>query len=147
MGFREFNQQEIEAVLEAERVVRLGLSANGALYVVPVFFVWHGGAVCGLTTPGRKTEMAAANPSVAFQVDSTAATGHFTWASVSGEGAWEVVADPAEFGPFARAMREKLADAPEWASRELNARFAEKGMVPFRIRPTSLRGRSHGEGV
>ena len=147
MGFREFDQPEIERVLNEERVVRIAFTATGELYIVPVFYVWHEGSLCGLTTPGRKTAMAAAAPQVAFQVDSTAATGHFTWSSVSGEGEWSVVKDPAEFGPFALAMRQKLSDAPEWASKELNARFAEKGMVPFRIRPTRLSGRGHAEGT
>ncbi|MFN0145403.1 MAG: pyridoxamine 5'-phosphate oxidase family protein [Dehalococcoidia bacterium] len=146
MGFRDFDRHEIERVLTEERVVRIAFAANGELYVVPVFYVWHEDALCGLTTPGRKTAMAAAAGHVAFQVDSTAATGHFTWSSVGGEGEWSVVKDPAEFTPFAMAMRQKLADAPEWASRELNARFAEKGMVPFRIRPTMLFGRAHAEG-
>ena len=62
MGFRDFDQAEIERVLGEERVIRIAFAADGELYVAPVFYVWHEGALCGLTTPGRKTELAAANP-------------------------------------------------------------------------------------
>ncbi len=147
MGFREFERPEIEQILGQERVVRLGFAADGEVFVVPVFYTWHEGALCGLTTPGRKTRLAAANPKAAFQVDSSAATGPWEWSSVTGEGLFEVVHDPAEFGPFAEQLRQRLGDAPAWAQQELQERFARLGMVPWRIRPTSLSGRAHAPGT
>lgn len=146
MGFREFDDHEIHQSLAAERVVRLAFTAPGETYIVPVFFAWHDGAVCGLTTPGRKTSLAAANPHVAFQLDSSATSGPWVWSSVSGEGQWEVVRDPAQVGAIAAHIQLKLSDAPEWAGRELQARFAELGMVAWRIRPTRISGRAHGPG-
>lgn len=143
MGFRDFDRGEIDRVLRAERVIRIAFAADGQTYLVPVFYVLHEGALCGLTTPGRKTRMAEVNARVAFQVDSSATSGPWEWASVTGEGDWEVVGGPAEFGPFAMALREKLADAPEWASKALNERFAKLGMVAWRIRPNVLSGRAH----
>jgi nitroimidazol reductase NimA-like FMN-containing flavoprotein (pyridoxamine 5'-phosphate oxidase superfamily) len=143
MGFRDLDRQETEAVLERERVIRIAFSGDGEQYVVPVFYTWHEGALCGLTTPGRKTTMAAANPSVGFQIDSSATTGPWAWTSVSGQGSWETVPSPAEFGPFALALRAKLADSPPWAAQLLQERFAKLGMVAFRIRPTRLNGRAH----
>ncbi len=143
MGFRDFDQAEIERVLGEERVIRIAFAADGELYVAPVFYVWHEGALCGLTTPGRKTELAAANPEVGFQIDSTATTGVWEWSSVGGQGRWEVVANPAEFGPFALKLREKLSDSPAWAAQMLQERFGKLGMVAFRIRPTRLHGRAH----
>ena len=143
MGFREFDRSEIEALLSAERVVRLGFSANGETFVVPVFFTWYEGTLCGLTTPGRKTRMAEANAHVAFQVDSSASTGPWEWSSVSGEGQFEVVRNPAEFGPFATQLQQRLADAPAWAGQELQARFARLGMVAWRIRPERISARAH----
>jgi len=147
MGFREFERPEIEQLLARERVVRLGFAAAGEVLVVPVFYIWFDGALCGLTTPGRKTRMAEANPHAAFQVDSTAATGPWQWTSVTGEGSFEVVRDPAEFGPFAEQLRGRLADAPRWAAEELQDRFTRLGMVPWRIRPASLSGRAHAPGT
>lgn len=144
MGFRDLTADEIEHVLEKERVVRLGFATDDELYVVPVFFTWFDGALCGLTTPGRKTVMAEGSRAVAFQVDSTVATGPYEWASVSGEGVWEVVTDQAEFGPFAAKLSASLADAPEWATQMLQQRFMRLGMIAWRIRPAVVSGRAHG---
>jgi nitroimidazol reductase NimA-like FMN-containing flavoprotein (pyridoxamine 5'-phosphate oxidase superfamily) len=146
MGFRDLNDEEIEAVLAAQRVVRLGFVSGDEQYVVPVFYTWYKGALCGLTTPGRKTRLAAANPTVAFQLDSSAESGPWEWSSVSGQGAWEEVPNPAEFGPFAGQLRERLAGAPPWAQQLLQERFATIGMVPWRIRPTGMSGRTHEPG-
>lgn len=133
----------MEQLLRQERVVRLGFTAPGETYVVPVFFVLHEGALCGLTTPGRKSRMGEANARVGFQVDSSLTGGIFEWRSVSGEGVFEVVRDPAEFGPFAEKFNAKLPDAPPWMGKELEARFAAVGMVPWRVRPTAMTGRTH----
>ena len=127
MGFRDFDQAEIERVLGDERVIRIAFAGEGELYVAPVFYVWHEGAL----------------PRVGFQIDSTATTGVWEWSSVGGQGTWEVVANPAEFGPFAMKLRAKLADSPAWAAQMLQDRFAKLGMVAFRIRPTRLHGRAH----
>ena len=94
MGFRDFDDDQIHACLERERVIRIAFSHDGELYLVPVFYTWHEGALCGLTTPGRKTRLGAANPNVAFQVDSTADTGPWAWSSVTGQGTWEEVPNP-----------------------------------------------------
>jgi nitroimidazol reductase NimA-like FMN-containing flavoprotein (pyridoxamine 5'-phosphate oxidase superfamily) len=143
MGFRDLDRSEIGSVLAAERVIRIGFVAGEERYIVPVFYTWYQGALCGLTTPGRKTRMGSANPAVAFQVDSSATTGPWEWSSISGEGIWEEVPNPAEFGPFAVQLRERLADAPPWAQALLQERFATIGMVPWRIRPTAMSGRAH----
>jgi uncharacterized protein len=146
MGFRDFDDDQIHACLERERVIRIAFSHDGELYLVPVFYTWHEGALCGLTTPGRKTRLGAANPNVAFQIDSTAETGPWAWSSVTGQGTWEEVPNPVEFGPFALRLRDKLADSPEWAAQLLQERFAKFGMIAWRIRPTSMSGRAHEQG-
>lgn len=144
MGFREFEQDEIDQTLDRERVVRLAFSGPGETYVVPVFYVWLGGALCGMTTPGRKTSLAQTNAHVGFQVDSVESTGPWEWTSVSGEGEWEVVTNAEEIGQIVGRVQRKLRDAPEWAPKQLQARFAEQGMVTWRVRPTRVSGRSHG---
>lgn len=144
MGFRDLDPAETEHVLARERVVRLAFHADGEHYLVPVFFTWHEGALCGFTTPGRKTEMAARQPRVAFQVDSTVTTGPWEWASVTGEGDFEMLDDPLEAMTFAPALQQKLADAPDWASQALEERFERLGRVPWRLRPRTMSGRAHG---
>ena len=144
MGFQDLTPQEIELVLSKERVIRIGFSADGEQFLVPVFYVFHDGALCGLTTPGRKTRLAEANADVAFQIDSTFETGPWEWASVSGQGIFGRVADPAEFGEFAARLSAKLADAPKWAADMLQDRFARLGIYAWRIEPKVISGRAHG---
>lgn len=144
MGFQDLTPQEIELVLEKERVVRVAFSADGEQFLVPVFFVFDDGDLCGLTTPGRKTRLAEANPLVAFQVDSTYVTGPWEWASVSGQGTFSRVADPKVFGPFAARLRAKLDDSPEWAATMLQERFERLGIYAWRITISEISGRAHG---
>ena len=144
MGFQDLTPDEINLVLEKERVIRIAFSAGSEQFLVPVFYTWYEGALCGLTTPGRKTRMAEANPAVAFQIDSTFVTGPWEWASISGQGVFAHVADPREFGPFAEQLRESLSDSPEWAAKLLQERFASFGIYAWRITPSEMSGRAHG---
>ncbi len=146
MSFRDLTPEETATVLQKERVVRLSLTANGETFVVPVFYIWKDGALFGMTTPGRKTRLATANPRCGFQVDSSATTGPWEWASVSGEGDIELIEDPAEQMAFAPQLGERLADAPSWAQELLQQRFATLGRVGWRLRPSVMSGRAHGPG-
>ena len=143
MGFRDLDPAEIELVLEKERVIRIAFHAGEEQFLVPVFFTWFEGALCGLTTPGRKTRLGEANPNVAFQVDSTFATGPWEWASVAGQGTFARVVEGREFGPFAAQLSTKLSDSPPWAQEMLQARFAKLGVYAWRITPSELSGRTH----
>jgi nitroimidazol reductase NimA-like FMN-containing flavoprotein (pyridoxamine 5'-phosphate oxidase superfamily) len=144
MGTRALTPDEVLLVLEKERVIRVAFFGQDGHFLVPMFYAWRDGAFCGLTTPGRKMAMARANDRVAFQVDSTATTGPWEWASVSGHGRWVEVADPLEFGEFAGLFYRRLADAPAWALAALEARFGERGVVGWRLEPEELSGRAHG---
>jgi nitroimidazol reductase NimA-like FMN-containing flavoprotein (pyridoxamine 5'-phosphate oxidase superfamily) len=144
MGFRDLDPAEIELVLEKERIIRIAFHAGDEHFVVPVFYTWFENTLCGLTTPGRKTRLAEANPRVAFQVDSTFVTGPWEWASVSGQGTFERVSEIKEYGPFAAQLGDKLADSPPWAQELLQARFAKLGLYAWRITPKELSGRAHG---
>ena len=143
MGFQDLTRQEIELVLEKERVIRIAFIADGEQFLVPVFYVLHEGALCGLTTPGRKTRLGEANPEVGFQIDSTFTTGPWEWASVSGQGTFSRV-EGAAFGPFAAKLQMKLSDAPEWAAKMLQDRFAKLGIYAWRIEMSAVSGRAHG---
>ncbi len=147
MALRDLTADEISAVLESERVLRVAFAAGGELFLVPIFYTWFAGALCGLTTPGTKTRIAEQSAAVAFQIDSTVTTGIWEWASVNGTGAWEVVASPKEFGPFAAQLGARLADQPDWTRDTLQARFRDLGMVAWRIRPTKLGGKRSFAGV
>ena len=144
MGFQDLTPHEIELVLEKERLVRIAFAAEGEQFLVPVFYVLHEGALCGLTTPGRKTRLGEASAQVAFQVDSTYVTGQWEWASISGQGTFARVPEPRDFGGFAGKLQAKLSDAPTWATDMLQERFTRLGIYAWRIEIKEVSGRAHG---
>lgn len=146
MGFRDLSPAESTSLLERERVIRVAFSHQSDHFVVPLFYVLHEGSLFGLTTNGRKTLLGAANPSVAFQVDSTSTTGPYAWESVAGQGAWSEVTDDSLIAGFVPALQAKLSDSPPWAQRLLTQRLTALGRFAWRIAPTTLSGRAHEPG-
>jgi nitroimidazol reductase NimA-like FMN-containing flavoprotein (pyridoxamine 5'-phosphate oxidase superfamily) len=65
--FKQLSQAEIDDLLRVERIMRVGFDANDERYLVPLGFVCHRGVLYAMTTQGRKTQMAAANPKVLFR--------------------------------------------------------------------------------
>ena len=93
------SEAEIERLLCEQTVGRLGCSANGRTYVVPVSYVYDGSAIYGHSHEGLKLRMIRQNPDVCFEVDSIA--GVSSWKSVVLRGRFEILQrDAAE-----RAMR------------------------------------------
>ena len=141
MAFKTLSQNEVDRLLSEERVVRIAFEANGERYLVPLGFVFHRGALYAMTTFGRKTQMAATNPEVSFQVDTAARTGLFSWHSVSGEGTFEIVTDAKEIEAVATLLVAQFPDMPDWMQAEY-ARKQERGEVVFvRLRPGQMTGR------
>lgn len=66
----ELSREEMESLLESERVGRLGLNDIPQPYVVPTDFAYYDGAIY-IHTPdeGRKAMLARKNPYVCFEVD------------------------------------------------------------------------------
>jgi nitroimidazol reductase NimA-like FMN-containing flavoprotein (pyridoxamine 5'-phosphate oxidase superfamily) len=60
---------QIDRLLRAETVGRLGCHAGGRTYVVPVTYVYDGSAIYGHTGDGMKVRMMRENPEVCFEVD------------------------------------------------------------------------------
>jgi len=94
--------------------VRIGSEKNEERYLVPLGFVSHRGTLYAMTTHGRKTRMAAVNPSVSFQIDTSARTGLFSWHSISGEGTFEIVADSKEIEAISPLLVSRFPDMPNW---------------------------------
>lgn len=120
---------EIAGFLATQRVVRVAFHDGGELYLVPLGYVWHEGALCCGTSDGRKTEMASRQPRVAFQVDNSCVAGLLDWTSVTGEGLFEPDDSPqlraALFARFADVPRQEIAGTLRY----------------FRIRPLHMSGR------
>ncbi|MEX0781953.1 MAG: pyridoxamine 5'-phosphate oxidase family protein [Dehalococcoidia bacterium] len=142
MGFKDLDEAGIHSVLSAERVIRVAFDDGSESFIVPMFYLWHEGALYGLTTPGRKSRMGEADPRVGFQIDTSAQTGEFEWQSVSGQGTWEIVSSEADMA-FVPLLQARLADSPPWAVQLLMQRFQDLGRLAWRIRPTSMSGRAH----
>jgi uncharacterized protein len=81
---------EIDRLLHEQTVGHLGCSVNGRTYVVPVSYVFDGGALYGHTVEGLKLQMVRHNPEVCFQVDAIA--GISSWRSVVIWGRFETLA-------------------------------------------------------
>lgn len=62
-------QLQIDQILYAEAVGRLGCHAGGRTYIIPMNYVYDGENIYGYATAGMKLEMMRTNTSVCFQVD------------------------------------------------------------------------------
>ena len=141
MAFKELSKAEIDQLFVEERVVRVGFEANGERYLVPLGFVWYRDAMYAMTTRGRKTQMAGANPRVSFQIDTSARTGPFSWQSVSGEGVFEIVTDSGDIGMVGPLLEARFPDMPEWMQVEYQEKGKRGEVVFVRIRPSEMAGR------
>jgi nitroimidazol reductase NimA-like FMN-containing flavoprotein (pyridoxamine 5'-phosphate oxidase superfamily) len=133
---------EIERTLADEFVGRLGCSADGRPYIVPIAYAYHGGCVYSHTAEGLKVRMMRKNPHVCFEVDRV--EDQSNWRSVVAWGTFEELhGEPAEDAMriiLLRFLPAKARDAVE----DLGASrpgVLEEGAVVYRIRLTERTGR------
>jgi nitroimidazol reductase NimA-like FMN-containing flavoprotein (pyridoxamine 5'-phosphate oxidase superfamily) len=81
------DEREIEEVLRAEVLGRIGCHAQGRTYVVPVTYAYDAGAIYGHSADGLKLQMMRANPNVCFEIDHMDDLA--TWRSVIAWGRYE----------------------------------------------------------
>ena len=65
----ELSPTQIDYLLRTEVTGRLGCSAEGRIYVVPISYVYDGQSIFAFTREGMKLEIMRKNPQVCFQVD------------------------------------------------------------------------------
>lgn len=65
----DLHTQEIEDVLQNQLVGRIGCSADGETYVVPISYAYDGNYIYCHTKEGKKTNIMRKNPKVCFQVE------------------------------------------------------------------------------
>lgn len=80
-------RSQIDAVLHASTIGRIGVSADGKTYVVPVTYVYDGDSVYGHSVLGQKIEMMRKAPNVCFEVDDISDMAN--WKSVIAYGRYE----------------------------------------------------------
>ena len=103
-------------------------------------YVWLDGCLCGFTSLRRKTRLAQRDSCVSFQLDTSTTTGHFTWASVTGQGNFERVEEPALIEQIGQRMSPQLIDTPAYLQRYAECLVAAGKMLAWRIRPSSMTG-------
>ncbi|HEX5275482.1 MAG TPA: pyridoxamine 5'-phosphate oxidase family protein [Candidatus Rubrimentiphilum sp.] len=133
---------EIERMLSQEFVGRVGCSADGRPYVVPVAYAYHGGCVYSHSAEGLKIRIMRRNPNVCFEVDRV--QDEVNWRSVVARGTFEELHGEAaedamrlillKFLPA--KIRDPAAELPVTRPGVL-----EKGAVVYRIRLTERTGR------
>lgn len=65
----ELKQDQIDRILHAQSIGRIGCHIEGKTYIVPVTYVYDNGNVYGHSTDGMKLHMMRVNPEICFQVD------------------------------------------------------------------------------
>jgi nitroimidazol reductase NimA-like FMN-containing flavoprotein (pyridoxamine 5'-phosphate oxidase superfamily) len=92
-GIVELSRDEVDGLLDAQLVGRIGCHGGGLTYVVPVIYAYDGGSVYAYTVEGQKVRMMRANPSVCFEVDEYDHDGRGSWRSVIAQGRFEELRD------------------------------------------------------
>lgn len=133
---------EIERMLSQEFVGRLGCSAGGRPYVVPVAYAYHGGCVYSHTTEGLKIRIMRRNPNVCFEVDRV--QDEVNWRSVVARGTFEELHGPAAEDAMRLILLKFLPAKVRDPAAELAVSrpgVLEKDAVVYRIRLTERTGR------
>jgi nitroimidazol reductase NimA-like FMN-containing flavoprotein (pyridoxamine 5'-phosphate oxidase superfamily) len=129
----ELDRAQIDDLLHAQVVGRIGCHTDGEVYVVPVIYAYDGEAFYVYTVEGRKTRMMRANPVVCFEVDEYE---RGSWRSAIAQGRYEELdAEGAE-----RALALLAARFPP--SPEGRRPRAEGTPVAFRIVVDEISGRA-----
>lgn len=131
---RELERGEIDELLRAQVVGRVGCHAAGETYVVPVIYAYDGDAVYVLTVEGRKTRMLRENPRACFEVDEYPAPGR--WRSAIAQGVYEELAGADADRALALLAARFSGDAPS------RPRAGDRAPVAFRIRIDGVTGRA-----
>lgn len=130
----ELDPAQIDELLRAQVVGRIGCHADGLTYVVPVIYAYDGEAFYAYSLEGRKIHMMRANPSVCFEVDEY--DGRGSWRSAIAQGTYEELEG-------ADAERALALLTERFAAREGERRPRGEGsVVAFRIRIGELTGRA-----
>jgi nitroimidazol reductase NimA-like FMN-containing flavoprotein (pyridoxamine 5'-phosphate oxidase superfamily) len=91
---RELNDTQIEALLKNELIGRIGCQSAGAVYVVPVNYVYDGTNIYCHSAKGMKIDMMRENPEICFEVENIKDITN--WQTVIAWGRFEEITDMAE---------------------------------------------------
>jgi nitroimidazol reductase NimA-like FMN-containing flavoprotein (pyridoxamine 5'-phosphate oxidase superfamily) len=132
--------EQATSVLRDGHLVRVAFRDGDATYLIPLGYAWVEAALYGVGERGRKTDLAAREPVVAFQVDTAIETGLFEWESVTGTGQFTVVSDQDEARAALAILQPLMAKAPDWWRADQAPRMAQGALIVWRITPSSFAG-------
>lgn len=133
--------EQIEKFLESEVIVRIGIAAEGRVYIVPMTCAYIDGALCGFGQEGQKFRMMRANPNVGIEVERL--VDFVTWESVIADGVFEEITG-AEIPLLAPTIGQALMSrvSPENARHmEEMKKHSTTPPVVYRVRLTNKTGR------
>lgn len=150
--FGELNQSQIEEVLHAQVVGRIGCQFEEMAYIVPISYAYENNYVYAHTLEGMKTRIMRKNKNVCFEVDTMHNMGN--WQSVIAWGTYEEITNETErhnalqilhrrILPVISSVTAKLS--PEWPFSPIDINTI-KGIV-FRIRLDKKTGRFENNSV
>lgn len=138
---------EIEELLYANTLGRIGCAAAGMPYIVPVNYRYEGGYVQCQSLEGLKLQIMRNNPDVCFEVEQILDAHH--WATVICWGIYEEITDERQLAALREAYRSQILKKRAALTPQPPAGSAERGFdepkpeqpVFYRIRLTKFTGR------
>jgi nitroimidazol reductase NimA-like FMN-containing flavoprotein (pyridoxamine 5'-phosphate oxidase superfamily) len=139
----ELTAEETEHLLLRGTLGRIGCTAEGRIYVVPINYAYDGESVIGHSADGLKIRTMRANPRVCFEVEDIADPGH--WSCVVAQGVFEELsgADQERADTLLRSRlgAEELSEAALRHPRVHGVAQPVSRTTRFRIRLTEKSGR------
>jgi nitroimidazol reductase NimA-like FMN-containing flavoprotein (pyridoxamine 5'-phosphate oxidase superfamily) len=130
--------RQIDDVLRASTIGRIGTAANGRTYVVPITYVYDGDSVYGHSVLGQKIRMMRANPEVCFEVEDIKDMAN--WRSVIARGHYEELTGDVAIAA-ARLIAARLGPLTTSETAGPSGRTRRGQPVSYRIRLVERTGR------
>lgn len=130
----ELTRDEIDDLLNREKVGRIGCHADGDTYVVPVIYAYDGRAFVVASIEGRKIEMMRSDPRVCFEVDTYGTSG---WESAIAQGRYVELATAEEVDGALDLLAERFG-----RREDSRRRAVSEATVVFRVEIDEITGRA-----
>ena len=139
-------EKQCKEVLQSNFLGRLGCNDNGKTYIVPINYLFDGGAIIAHSQVGMKIRMMRNNPEVCFEVDEIKS--YTNWKSIIAWGTYREITDEKEKMKAMKSFVDHLlhlkvsetAQPPETSAKRLHPRsFVE--MVVYKIIISKITGR------
>ena len=141
MLIQEMTEEECRIALKQVSLGRLACVRGNQPYIVPVYVLYDGQHLYGITTPGRKIEWMRSNPLVCLEFDER--TTDSDWMSIIVFGRYEELTDTPEHLPARAHALEVLQQRTMWWEPACvpTERGEQRPPVFYRIHVEQLTGR------